>query len=79
MSKVDEAVENLIEVLVEEYKTPPKRMVRIDGYVYCGVEGCVHEDTMDPFGYGGNTNCVKSEHRPIFAYTRKWDTPGENL
>ena len=79
MSKVDEAVQNLIEVLTEEHKAPPKRMVKVEGWVYCNIECGVHEDSLDPYNYGEDSACTKAEHRPLFAYSRKWDTPGENL
>lgn len=47
---------------------------RIEGCVWCHIHGSIHENTTDPFGTG-EPECRESEHRLVYARTRKGDYP----
>jgi hypothetical protein len=57
-------------------KSKPKRVQRIPGYVWCDRDGSVHEDSLDPYGYGppkpgeDDDRCQPEDHRSVLILAR---------
>lgn len=41
-------------------------MERVEGWVYCTRDGTVHEDSLNPYGYGPEGHCLLADHRPLY-------------
>lgn len=62
---------------------PRATLVRAEGYVWCEGHGCIHEDTLNPYGEGfpssrfnGMSGVSKAMvHRTVYYRARKGDYP----
>lgn len=63
------------------------KMLKVEGEVYCLTHTCVHDDTLDPYGYGYPSCLKESEgtgmgvtremvHRTLYYRARKGDLDG---
>jgi hypothetical protein len=38
----------------------------VEGYVWCDNEGCVHEDTLNPYDMSEESWCEPQHHRKLY-------------
>ena len=47
-----------------------RRFEPMDGYVWCDIHGCIHDETHDPYDYGvsaDDAECGPSDWRKLWA------------
>jgi len=51
------------------------KMTEVEGYVWCDRHGCVHDDSLNPYGYAesvpGNDLCDSTDHRPMYVVSNE--------
>lgn len=43
------------------------RFEPVEGYVWCDRHGEIHDDTLDPYDYDVENQCLPSDHTPVFV------------
>ena len=57
-------------------KSDRRRLTKLSDTVWCDRNGCIHEDTLDPWEYGApddgdeDARCEKQDHRPVYIMAR---------